>query len=344
MEKNIKVGVIGYGGVYNMARTHLEQMREAGMRPTAVTEINSERLQAAAADFPGIETYSSLQEMLAKSDVELITVVTPHNTHFELGLQCLKAGRHVICEKPMAITTSECDTLIATAAQRNLLLSTYHNRHWDGCILRAMKAVRSGELGNIIHVDLRMGNHRKPGENWRSRKSISGGILFDWGVHLLEYALQIFVHKNDRIVEVSGYASHGYWVNHGHPYPEDANEDEAQVMVRFASGARVNLMISSLDCNVKPGLMEIMGTRGNYVMTGATWEQYKTLPDGIESTLHGKNPPNEHHLFYKNIAAHLTQGEKLIVTPEWARLPIHILDMANQSALLNKALPVKYSA
>jgi predicted dehydrogenase len=343
MKKNIKVGVIGYGGVFNMARIHLEQMREAGMIPTAVAETSAERLMAAASDFAGIQTYASAKEMLAKSDVELITIVTPHNTHFELALECLKAGRHVICEKPMAVTTQECDKLIAAAAQRNLLLSTYHNRHWDGCILRAMDVIRRDELGNIIRIDLRSGGRGKPQDGWRSNKSISGGILYDWGVHLLEYALQVLAYQNDQMVEISGYAAKGYWKAHGHPYPDDAIEDEAQATVRFSSGARINLVVTNLDCNAKKGMMEIIGTDGSYVMDGSAWEHYKMRPNGNLNVLSGKNPAAEHALFYKNIRGHLVYGEELIITPEWARRPIHILDLANQSAQRGRSLPAKYT-
>ncbi len=343
MANKIKVGVIGYGGQFNMARAHLLQMSEAGMAPTAVAEISSERLQAAAVDFPGIETYSSVSEMLKKSSVELLAIVTPHNTHFALALQCLKAGRHVICEKPMAVTTSECDKLIATAAQQKVLLSAYHNRHWDGCILRAMDVVRRGNLGKIIRIDLRMGNYGKPRDWWRSRKSISGGIFYDWGVHLLEYALQVLQHQEDDLVEVTGYASQGYWSSHGHPYPKDANEDEAHANVRFHSGAHLHLVISSIDSNMKPGLMEITGEKGSYVLDGLNWEHHYMQANGALHVVRGKNPPSQPARFYQNINAHLTQGEKLIITPEWARLPVHILDLACQSAERGKALPVKYT-
>ncbi len=112
---DIKVGVVGYGGAFNMGRVHLQEMQKAGMTPTAIAEIDPARLAVATQDFPGIETYSSLPAMLKKSKVDLITIITPHNTHAPLALRALKAGRHVVCEKPMAITTGECDAMIAAA-------------------------------------------------------------------------------------------------------------------------------------------------------------------------------------------------------------------------------------
>jgi len=129
---DIRVGIIGYGGAFNMGRGHLKEMEQAGMTPVAVCEVDAERLKVAETDFPGIETYSTVAEMLRKSDVNLVTIITPHNTHAKLALQCLKAGRHVVCEKPLAITTAECDAMIAAAKKSGVVLSTYHNRHWDG--------------------------------------------------------------------------------------------------------------------------------------------------------------------------------------------------------------------
>ena len=92
----ITVGVVGYGGAFNMGRQHLNEMKAAGMSPLAVVEIDPKRLEVARADFPGIETYATVDEMLAKSAVELVTVITPHNTHAELGLKIVAAGRHCV--------------------------------------------------------------------------------------------------------------------------------------------------------------------------------------------------------------------------------------------------------
>lgn len=142
--KDIKVGVIGYGGAFNMGKQHLKEMERAGMKPFAVCEIDKSRLAVAEKDFPGIETYTDVGTMLKKSKVNLVVIITPHNTHAKLALKCLKAGKHVVVEKPLAITTAECDAMIAAAKKSGVVLSTYHNRHWDSIILGAMKHLKAG--------------------------------------------------------------------------------------------------------------------------------------------------------------------------------------------------------
>jgi len=334
---DIKVGVIGYGGAFNMGRAHLNQMREAGMTPTAVAEIDRERLKVAEKDFPGIQTYDSVAKMLSKSDVNLLAIITPHNTHAALALQCLKAGRHVVCEKPLAITTAECDAMIAAAKKSGVVLSTYHNRHWDGCILRAVEQIGSGVIGEIVRIEAHMGGYRAPRDWWRTSKTISGGILYDWGVHLLEYSLQLL---QADLVEVSGFAHWGYW-NDKTNFGKDTNEDEAFAVARFKNGAWLTLCISNLDANPKKGWLEITGTEGAYIFDGGRWELIKSV-DGAKVIREGSNPPSEGQKYYNNIAAHLTTGEKLIITPEWSRRPIHILDLACQSAKKGAAMKAKY--
>ncbi len=334
----IRVGVIGYGGAFNMGRSHLEEMRAAGMTPAAVAEVDPARLTTARADFPGIETYPSVGAMLKKSDVDLVTIITPHNTHAKLALECLRAGKHVVCEKPLAITTAECDAMIAAAKKSGVVLSTYHNRHWDGWILRALDLVKKKKsIGQIYKIEARWGRRDLPGDWWRSSRSISGGILYDWGVHLLEYGLQL---ADSEITEVSGYAREGFW-GPKTKWKKDTNEDEAAAVIRFANGIWMNLNITSLDSNVKPGFLEITGTEGSYVISTSGYTIYRR--EGARVAIEeGPHRPNEWHRFYENIAAHLVRGTKLAITPEWSRRPIHILDLAVQSAKLGRALSAKY--
>lgn len=334
---DIKVGVVGYGGAFNMGKHHLGEMQRAGMTPTAVTEIDPGRLQAAAQDFPGIQTFATVPEMLRRSDVNLVTLITPHNTHAPLALKCLKAGRHVVCEKPFAITTAECDAMIAAANRAGVMVSTYHNRHWDGWILEALQLIRGGVIGDIVRIEAHTGGYGKPGDWWRTSKSISGGVLYDWGVHLLEYALQLI--PSD-MVEVTGYAKTGFWAPQT-KWKNDTNEDEGFVVVRFKSGQWLTLCVSAIDSNPKRGMLEITGTKGTYLLDPAGHEII-THRAGDTVVRKGRSPDSEGWRLYQNVADHLVKGANLVITPEWARRPIHILDLAQQSARAGKALRTKY--
>jgi scyllo-inositol 2-dehydrogenase (NADP+) len=333
---DIKVGVIGYGGAFNMGKGHLNEMKKAGMTPVAVAEIDPKRLAVAKDDFPGIETYSSVATMLKKSDVNFITIITPHNTHAKLAIQCLKAGKSVCSEKPLAITTEECDAMIKEAKKRKLVLTTYHNRHWDGCILEAVDQIKKKKvIGDVYKVTAHMGGHSQPGDWWRSSESISGGINYDWGVHLLEYSLQII---DGNIKEVSGFARSGFWKT---AWGKDTNEDEGYIVTRFDNGKWLTLTNTHLDSRTRDCMVEFTGTKGSYLMAGGNYTIIQKK-DGQEITTKGRNRRGDGLAYYKNVAAHMVKGKALIITPEWSRRPIHILDLGKKSSKKGVALKAKH--
>jgi len=334
---DIRVGTIGYGPSFNIARHHLHEMCRAGMTPAAVADIDASRLPVAAADFPGVETYESATDLLANCDVDLLAICTPHQTHASLAIECMKAGRHVVTEKPFAITTAECDAMIDASRANDVVLSTYHNRHWDGWIMEAVKKIRSGLIGEVVRVEAHSCNYGKPRDWWRSSKSISGGIMYDWGAHFLEYALQLL---DGDMVEVTGFAHHGVWA----PlcmYGDDTNEDEASATVRFDSGQVLTLLMSRIDSTPRRGMLEVTGTRGSFVIQPHEW-QATCQEAGATVERRGPNPPSESWRFYQNVVDHLVDGADLVITPEYARRPIHIMDLAGQSAREGKSLPVRY--
>ena len=337
--KDIKVGVIGYGGAFNMGKVHLDGMHNAGMTPVAVTELDAERLKVAESDFPGIGTYSSVKDMLSRNDVNLVTIITPHNTHAKLGIQCLNAGRHIVCEKPLAITTKEVDSMIKAAEKNGVMLSTYHHRHWDGCILEGVKRIREkGEIGEVIGINAQMTGYGQPGDWWRSSKSISGGILYDWGVHLLEYSLQLI---DSEVTEVSGFAHNGFWAPKTR-WKDDTNEDDAMAIVRFKSGQRIKLHFSSLDAKPGDSFLEIQGTKGTYSMNNNGFTIIKKSGKKT-TTIQQPHPETKWDAYYQNVADYMTGKEDLVIDGAWSRRPIHIIDLAVQSAKKNKTLPAKDS-
>ncbi|MBN2308342.1 MAG: ThuA domain-containing protein, partial [Candidatus Hydrogenedentes bacterium] len=112
--KPLKVGTIGYSDLFSMGKLHLTSLRDsAGFEPVAVCELVERHRKRAEEEIPGVKSYSSVKQMLNKSDVELLVIVTEHNKHAQLAIQCLGAGRHVVTEKPFSVTVKEADAMIA---------------------------------------------------------------------------------------------------------------------------------------------------------------------------------------------------------------------------------------
>ena len=126
-QKIIRCGVIGYGGAFNMGNLHLTSMsKNSGVEVAAICELDGARREVAKKDWPQAQVYSRVGDMLRHAHLDLATIITPHNTHAKLAVQCLKAGVSAICEKPMAITSKE---VMATAP---LLVLLYDRAYVTG--------------------------------------------------------------------------------------------------------------------------------------------------------------------------------------------------------------------
>lgn len=325
----LNVGVIGYSPLFHMGRGHLKEMAQnAGFVPKAACDINPEFLQQAEKDFPGIETYTSVEAMLAKSEVDLIAIILPHNLHAEVALQCLRAGRHVVLEKPFALNVAECELMMAEAKKRDLLLTTYHNRHWDGSIQTIVRELP--KIGRPFRWESHQGGYSEPGTWWRSSKEISGGIIFDWGAHFVEWMLQVMPYP---MTEISGFRVKEVWT-------KSTNEDELEAIVRFGDRAIASHTASDVAMAGKDAI-RILGTKGaitwnfSHVSVHTKDEHGQTVVTRVHSE------KSEGHKFYQNLHEHLFKGEPLVITPELATRVIQVLDYAGQSAEQGRALAAK---
>lgn len=329
--KKIKVGTIGYGGAFNMGRQHLNELiRNEGFVATAVCDLDPSRLEVAKQDFPGIQTYTDVGEMLAKSDVELLVIILPHNVHASVALQCVQAGRHVVVEKPFCITVDECDALIAAAKEKKVMASTYHNRHWDSNILTIMKHLP--KIGRPFRWESYHGWYGQPGTWWRSYKDISGGAIYDWGAHFMEWMLQVMPYE---MTEISGFAVSDVW-------PGVSNEDEIEAIVRFGTHAIATHQTTTVALENKPSL-RILGTKGAFTWN---WQDVKlsTISATGEHVITSlRKEPAAGHKYYENVHAHLFHGEPLIISPEHARRVIQVLEYATRSAEHGSAIKAKYA-
>lgn len=330
-DTGIRFGVIGYGGAFNMGKAHSEQAAHAGMKLTAVCDLDPARTEAAKADFPGIQTYNDVDEFLGSAPVDLVTVITPHNTHADICVKASNAGKHVITEKPMCITAEEATAMIEAGKSAGRMVSVYHNRRWDGDFLAIKRVVDAGLIGDIFSIEMAMGGYGHPGTWWRSNKEISGGHFYDWGAHIVDWMLNI-VGKN--MVDVTGNFQKRVWM-------DVTNEDHTQAIVRFEDNVWGNVEMSSIARAGKPRY-RILGTKGAIV---DRWEGHFELlstTEGLHSETKVKYLESDWAAYYRNIAEHLTQGTALAVTPESARRIISLIETAEKSAKAGKALAPPY--
>ena len=333
--QRVNGAVIGYGGAFNMGRSHLKHMEQAGINPVAACDLDPSRVSAALSDFPEIQTYTSVAALLENPGIDLVTIITPHNTHAALAIQVLEAGKSVICEKPMCITSQEATDMITAAEKRDVMLSVYHNRRHDGDFLALKDAIVTKQLiGDVFSIQAGFAGYGHPGHWWRSQKEISGGLFYDWGAHFIDWILNLMPGR--RAVSVSAHFHKSVW-------HDVTTEDHVQAIIRFDNGAHADVSFSQI-ASVPMPRWRILGTKGGILDDGSVKDGFKLyLPQGdLRLNADIKSQETKWDKYYENIYSHLVLGEPLDVTPQSARRVISIIETAEKSAKSGKEELVPY--
>ena len=185
------VAIVGYGGIGTWHTRHILNSDVVELK--GIWDIDEKRRAAAIEN--GIHVYSSYEDLLSDESVELVTVAVPNDVHKPLSIQAMEAGKNIICEKPVAMNLTDLKDMIAASKRAGVIFTTHQNRRWDADF-RMMKSVYdSGDLGEVFAIESRVqGSHGIPGD-WRKEKEHGGGMLLDWGVHLIDQALQMIPAK-----------------------------------------------------------------------------------------------------------------------------------------------------
>ena len=164
--KKTKIAVIGYGGMGGWHTRHLLASDVAEL--AGIYDIKEERCALAREN--GIYAYDSLEALLADKEVEIVTIAIPNDQHMPMAIKALEAGKHVICEKPVTLSSEELQKIFDASERCGKLFTTHQNRRWDCDYLMTKEAYASGKLGDVFCVESRyQGSRGIPGD-WRGEK------------------------------------------------------------------------------------------------------------------------------------------------------------------------------
>ena len=333
----VRVGLLAYGAIGDEHNKAV--LATSGLTLTAVCDTNSERLAAALLISPDAKTFSDANSMLSSGEIDLVVVSTPPNSHYEWAKQALSQGIHVVLEKPMALTTEQCDELMGLAKDSGLLLVVYQNRRYDLDFLTMKQLIDSGEIGDVFHYESFVGGYSKPCSYWHSDTAVSGGAIFDWGSHFIDQILAI----------VPSQVSHVSGLNQKRVWDHVTNADHAQVTINFTDGVQATFVNSDLAAARKPKFF-VLGTKGAIV---GNWDlsagdSVADLPAII--SLHRADGSFEeipfvattYFSFHASLVKYLQDGTPMTVTAQQSRDVVAIMQAAEESALLN-GMPVSPS-
>lgn len=337
MIKDIRVGVIGFGLAGRIF--HAAVIAETpGLELTAIVQRQGED---AAKAYPEVEVCRSIDDMLQDTSIRLVTVATPSYAHFENALQCLRAGRNVLIDKPFTLTSDEARLLMEEARERGVLVTAYQNRRWDGDFVTLKQLLASGELGRLVSYESHFDRFREAPrlDVWRESGVPGGGILFDLGPHLIDQATVLF--GNPETV----------WADVRIDRENGATDDAFDITLRF-SGVTAMLR-ATLTAAARGPRFVVHGTRGSFVKWGLDPQEdalkggarfsdpgFGEEPEPAWGELHIAGQPvrriktaaGDYRGIYANVRDAILGKAPLEVTPEQVWRTTRLIELARKSS------------
>jgi scyllo-inositol 2-dehydrogenase (NADP+) len=194
----LRVGIAGLGrsgwAIHACAMRKVPEL----FKIVAVFDPDAGRRQEAQ-DACGARGHASFEELLKDREVEIQVVATPSKFHVEHALAAFAGGKHVVCEKPMATNLPDAERLVAAAAKAKTVFAVFQNRRFAPDFMKVQEVIRSGVLGEIKLINMRMNGFGRRWD-WQTLKKNGGGTLNNTGPHMLDQALQLFGDEEPREV------------------------------------------------------------------------------------------------------------------------------------------------
>ncbi len=349
MKKSVTAAVIGYGG---MGSRHVKQMSQVpGIRMKGAYDILPEKQKQIRED--GFEAYPDLESLLADKEVELVVIATPNQEHMIQSVRALQAGKHVICEKPVTVSVQNLEQIIRVKESTGKQFFVHQNRRWDEDYAAVKKCLDSGKLGRVYHIESRVMGARGVPNDWRRISACGGGMLLDWGVHLIDQMLCLVPGKLVRLACRLSYQQ-GLEV-----------DDGFTIFLEFDSGVTAVLQAATWNFETLPRWY-VNGTEGTLRID--RWHDNGTVTclkkalekdavpvvtaAGITKTMAPRDPDSVRQeklmleegtpfAFYENVRRVLTEGDSPAVTVPQVLRCMKVIEAAMRSAQLESPVTVE---
>ncbi len=343
-----QAAVIGYGGMGGWHTQHLLKSDVCDL--AGVYDIKEERNELARSR--GIRAYDSLESLLADPAIDLVTVAIPNDSHKEVVCRALNAGKNVICEKPVALSCADLQEMIDCANRNRKIFCVHQNRRWDVDYLAMKQLHDSGEIGKVLNIESRIHGSRGIPSDWRGEKEHGGGMLYDWGVHLID---QILLILTGRITKV--YCRFDHFTN-------QEVDDGCKLYLTFDDGATALVEVGTLNFIELPRFY-MRAEKGTAVISDwrekcrvvkcKHWHESEVLPvetaAGLTKTMAPRDavtvdtyeldrPVSDVHDFYRNFTAAIDGRETQLVTHAQMMRVLRVIEAAFASVEQDQVISV----
>lgn len=342
MADRLRCGVIGTGGIGLDHLTSLQNCHRAAT--VAVADSNTTRAKEASERYKIPRSYSDYMELLDQADIDAVIIALPNHLHAPAAIEALKARKHVLLEKPMAMNAKEAAKIADTAEKMKRTLMVAQNFRFSRHTQMAKQVVQRGDLGEVYHARcfwLRRGGIPRIGSWFTQKKLAGGGVIYDLGVHVLDTCLHL-IGEFDAISVFgqthSRFGTRGVgemnWgkseIDPGRPFDV---EDYGTAMIRMKSGRTVNFEVSwagHQPAETREHGIDLMGTQGGLSLYPA--RLYRGGPNGYETiqlaNFKTAHPEDRVHHFVNCVL----EGKKPLVGIEESLKVQQILDAIYASA------------
>lgn len=338
--QSINTAILSYGMSGEIFHAPLLTAHK-GFQLTTILERSKDK---ARLRYPATKIVRSIDEILKDDAIELVIVNTPHESHLELTTRVLEAGKHAVVEKPFVISSAEGEELITLAKRKNLVLTAFQNRRWDGDFKTVKKVLSSGVLGKVVEFEAHYDRYRPEVDRstWKELKGVAAGILYNLGSHLIDQALDLFgmpesVTALTGIQREGGEAEDFYDIRM--KYPQHYVTLKSSYLVRehgpryIIHGVKGSFIKNGLDPQeqaLKEGGLPGALTWGTE--SSEWWGTLNTEIDSLHYTGKVETLPGNYLEFYDAVYAAVREGKEPVVTAREATNVIKIIELVTLSS------------
>lgn len=330
----IKFAIVGCGRI---AQRHAEHISNRGQL-VAVCDVYEDKAQQLANTY-GAKAYTSYADMLAnEKDIDVIAVCSPNGLHAQHSIDGLKAGFHVLCEKPMGLTVKECGEMIQTAERANKRLFAIKQNRYNPPVAAVKELIDAGKLGNVLSVQLSCFWNRNTdyyANSWKGTKDLDGGTLFTQFSHFIDLLYWLIGDVEDVAAYMGNFAHQGII----------EFEDTGVVILKFTNGAigTVNYTVNSYDKNME-GSLTIFGDKGTIKIGGQYLNELEyqqiqdyrieNLPEGNKANNYGNytGSMSNHDKVYDNLIEVLTHNAPITTSSYEGMKTVEIIEKIYKAA------------
>lgn len=347
MHMSLKIGIIGFGGMAHWHATNASKIE--GVDFVAAYDVDEKQLQSAQEEF-GMRPCRTLEELLSIPEINFVLVATPNQIHKDMVIAALRAGKHVMTEKPATLSVADWDEMVAVSRECGKILTVHQNRRWDKDYRIMREVVESGAIGKVFSLESRVFGTVGAMYGWRAFKAYGGGMVYDWGVHMFDQLLWMYPDK--KIVDVKAELMSILEAN-------KEVDDYFKVLLKLEGGPVLTVEVGSYAFRALPrwycigagGTLEIDDftaekggiTRPRFGTEGKVAPVVVQTPAGPTRMMAPRPPETREELplptsdadwtsLYRNLVDVIDNGAELIVKPEQVRRVLQLIEAIFASA------------